>query len=340
MELKKYKKWFAVSLVVSASSLAIILMLSSTGEAQGIIFTLAPWSIIAALSFTVLAWVLWSMRIMVLVHALGGSLKFTKAFKIVMASVFVAAVTPSSIGGEPMRIYMLSQESITRGGMSTGDATALTIGERLIDFMFFAVALPILFLVVGLSIDLEGLKYFLIGSALLLALGSLFVAYVALHPHKFKDKVDKLDSFLKIFIKNDAKRWKTIRKIEKEFDAFSRSIRVIFKKKRGHFLLTFLLTSGIWILHLTTPSLILMGFGLEPMWLVSMTFQLIIALVTMIPVSPGGSGLAEFSAYLLYSQKIPKEYVGPMVLVWRVLTFYMNMIFGLIFTLHYIAKGE
>jgi len=71
-----------------------------------------------------------------------------------------------------------------------------------------------------------------------------------------------------------------------------------------------------------------------------MMFQLIIALVTMIPISPGGSGLAEFSAYILYSQKIPKEYVGPMVLVWRVLTFYMNILFGVAFTLKYISEEE
>ncbi len=337
---RKYKKWLAISLVISVSSLAVILMLSSTREAQGVLLTIKLWSILAALGLTILAWVFWAMRIMVLARALGTKLSFFLAFKIVMASVFIAAVTPSSIGGEPMRIYILSKREPKGAGMTGGDATAMTIGERLIDFMFFAAALPILFFLTGLSVNLEALKYFLIGAAILLALGFAFVAYVVVHPEKFKSKSHKLESFLKIFIRDKAKRWRTMRKIERGFDDFSRGMKIIFKERKKHFILTFILTSGIWIAHLITPSVILLGFGQEPIWLASMMFQLIIALVTMIPISPGGSGLAEFSAYILYSQKIPKEYVGPMVLVWRVLTFYMNILFGVAFTLKYISEEE
>jgi uncharacterized protein (TIRG00374 family) len=340
MEIKKYKKWLIVSLIISVTSLTIIFMLSSTEEAVGIIFTLSPLIILLAILFNFLAWIFWTFRIMVLASALGCKLSFRKAFKIVMVNLFVAAVTPSSIGGEPMRIYMLSQESMTNGNMAVGDATALTIGERVIDFIYFGIALPLMLVFLGLSVDLKELQYLLLGVAVLLALGGFFLFYIVTHPHKLKGKFGKLEGLIKIFVKDKDKRKDTMDKIEKEFWAFSQSTLVIFKQKKLYFLATLGLTAMMWSFGFLIPSLLLLGFGLEPMWALSYMFQMIIVFITMIPISPGGSGLAEFSAYILYGQKIPTEYVGPLVLVWRILTFYMNLFGGLIYTLHYIAKGK
>ncbi len=340
MDIKKYKKWLIVSLVISVTSLTIIFMLSSTEEAVGIIFTLSPFIIILALLFNFLAWVFWTLRIMVLASSLGCKVSFRKAFRIVMVNLFVAAVTPSSIGGEAMRIYMLSQESASKGNMAVGDATALTIGERVIDFIYFGIALPLMLVFLGLSVDLEELKFLLLGVAILLALGGFFLFYVVTHPNKFKNKFRKLDGLLRLFLKDEGKRNETLKKMEEEFLYFSRSTLIIFKKKKIHFLATLILTSMMWSFGFLIPSLLLLGFGLEPMWALSYMFQMIIVFITMIPISPGGSGLAEFSAYILYGQKIPGEYVGPLVLVWRILTFYMNLFGGLIYTLHYIAKGK
>ena len=340
MDIKRYKKWLIVSLVISVTSLTIIFMLSSTEEAAGIIFTLSPAIILLAIIFNLLAWVFWAFRIMVLASALGCRVSFLKAFKIVMVNLFVAAVTPSSIGGEAMRIYMLSQESITNGNMAVGDATALTIGERVVDFIYFGIALPLMLVFLGLSVDLRELQFLLLGVAILLAAGGFLLFYIVSHPHKLKGKFGKLERILKIFVKEEKKRKETLDKIEKEFWAFSKSTMIIFRQKKLYFLATLALTAMMWSFGFLIPSLILLGFGLEPMWALSYMFQMIIVFITMIPISPGGSGLAEFSAYILYGQKIPTEYVGPLVLVWRVLTFYMNLFGGLVYTLHYIAKGK
>ncbi len=340
MDVKKYRKWLIVSLVISATSLAIIFMLSSTKEAGQIILGLNPLIILYAIVLNLLTWFFWALRIKILASALETGITLRKAFRIVMVSHFMASVTPSSMGGEPMRIYMLSQDNMTWGTTTVGDATAITIGERLIDFMFFGITLPILLLLVGLSIDLTGVRYFLIASGILIGLAGLFTFFLVTHPHKFKGKIHKIDGVLKLFMKDKGKRWKTIKKIEKEFGAFSRSTVKIFKRKKLHFVATLGTTALMWSSGFMIPSVLLMGFGQDPIWLLSYTFQMIIVLVTMIPISPGGSGLAEFSAYFLYGQRVPAEFVGPLIIVWRILTFYMNLGVGLIFTLHYIAKSK
>ncbi len=340
MELKKYKKWLIVSIVISATSLAIIYMLSATHEAEEIILTINPLIILIAISFNVFSWLSWALRIKIMASALNTKVAYFKAFKIVMVSHFMAAVTPSSMGGEPMRIYMLTQDEIAQGNTGVGNATALTLGERLIDFIFFGVTLPILLLLVGLSLDLSRVRYLLIGSAILLGILGIFTFYIVTHPKKFHKFSKKIGKLLKFFIKDEKKRKRITAKMEKEIDAFSYGIIVLFKHKKWHLLATLGATALMWSFGFMIPSIILIGLKLPPIWLISYTFQMIIVFITMIPISPGGSGLAEFSAYLLYGQEVPKEFLGPLIVVWRILTFYMNLGVGLVYTLHYIAKGK
>ncbi len=340
MELKKYKKWLIVSIVISATSLAIIYMLSATHEAEEIILTLNPLIILLALLFNLFSWLSWALRIKIMASALNTKVAYSKAFKIVMVSHFMAAVTPSSMGGEPMRIYMLTQDDIAEGNTTVGNATALTLGERLIDFIFFGVTLPVLLLLVGLSINLTGVRYLLISAAILLGILGIFTFYIVTHPHKFRKLSKKIDKLLKIFIKDEEKRKRSIKKMEKEFGAFSSGIIELFKNKKWHLLATLGATALMWSFGFMIPSIIMIGLGLPPIWLLSYTFQMIIVIITMIPVSPGGSGLAEFSAYLLYGQQVPKEFLGPLIVVWRILTFYMNLLVGLVYTIHYIAKSK
>ncbi len=335
MELKKWRKWLVLSIVISSASLAIIFMYSSTASSIPLILQLSPLFFLAILAVHTLHWFFWALRIKIMAHALGDKISFVWAFRIVMVNLFMASITPSSLGGEPSRIYMLSQ-----GNLSSGDATALTLGERLIDFIFFGVALPLMLILLGISINLKDLEYELLAAAALFIFGGVFLLIVILHAGWFKKKIKKLEKLLRFFMKNKEKRKRFIQKAEKEFETFVKGIMVIFKRKKFHFLGALGATAVMWVADFSIPSLILIAFGYHPFWLLSITFQMIILLITIIPVSPGGSGLAEFSAYFLYTQKLPKNLTGAMIILWRVLTFYMNLFVGLAYTLHYIKKGK
>ncbi len=340
MELMKYRKWLVVSIVVSAASLAIIYMLSSTRHAEEVILQINPYMIVVAIALNVVSWLAWALRLKILGSALDVHVPYKKAFKIIMVSHFMAAVTPSAMGGEPMRIYMLTQDKIAKGNTGVGNATALTLGERLIDFIFFGVALPILMLLVGFSVNLTALRYFLIAAAILLGIAGVLTFYMVTHPNKFTKHSKKLGKLLKYLIKDEEKREKTINKMENEFGIFSSGIITLFKDKKWHLLASLAATTLMWGSGFMIPSVILLGLGLPPIWLLSFMFQMIIVIVTMIPISPGGTGLAEFSAYFLYGQQVPQSVIGPLILVWRILTFYMNLGVGMGYTIHYIAKGK
>ena len=69
--------------------------------------------------------------------ALGHKVGLIRSFEIVVSGTFVAALTPSSIGGEPLRIHLLSQDK-----MPIGKATAVILGERILDAMLMLLAAP------------------------------------------------------------------------------------------------------------------------------------------------------------------------------------------------------
>jgi len=50
----------------------------------------------------------------------------------------------------------------------------------------------------------------------------------------------------------------------------------------------------------------------------------------MIPLTPGGSGVAEIAATSLYSLFVPSAIVGVFVLLWRLILYYLNIFLGIL----------
>ena len=81
----------------------------------------------------IIFWTIWGVRVKILSSAIDPSFHISVwgATKIVIANLFLANITPSMAGGEPVRIYLLKKE-----GLPIGCATAATLGERLLDALF------------------------------------------------------------------------------------------------------------------------------------------------------------------------------------------------------------
>jgi uncharacterized protein (TIRG00374 family) len=84
----------------------------------------------------IFCWIFYSIRLKVLASLAGHKISYLLSLKSTLASNFLASLTPSSAGGEPLRIKILADD-----GMSYGSATAVAVGERLLDSVFFLAAL-------------------------------------------------------------------------------------------------------------------------------------------------------------------------------------------------------
>jgi len=116
----------------------------------------------------------------------------------------------------------------------------------------------------------------------------------------------------------------------------------IIQGKKGLFL-GLLCTAAFWFLESVIVSLILIGLGQPPIYVESLVIQLIIAVIMMIPLTPGGSGIAEILFTSMYSIFIPTSLIGIVVVLWSSILFYSNIFLGLLGSLVIVrreAKGR
>jgi uncharacterized protein (TIRG00374 family) len=259
-------------------------------------------------------------------HSLGYDVGFLHCFNMVIANLLVAAITPGQAGGEPVRIHELY-----KAGVKIGDATAISILERVFD-AFILVILGVVSLILMLDF-LQSLPAAVINFTIfsmimmVLAVGVLF--YALHHPAPAKKVTMRILFWSSERIKRPL-AGKLVTRIDTEFDNFCKSSVTFSNTGRNGLYAGMACSIGFWLSEFIVASVILMGLGVAPYITESILFQIIIAIVSMVPLTPGASGVAEISATSLYALIVPTSILGVFVLLWRFIMFYFNVIVGFI----------
>jgi uncharacterized protein (TIRG00374 family) len=237
--------------------------------------------------------------------------------------MFFAAITPSSAGGEPVRVKMVADVC-----KSYGTASAAILIERLLDAIFFAISLPVLVILTGFYV---GFGFKVAGIFSLFLLSFIALLYTLLkNPKKIEKFIERLCKSFRRFLKG---RTDEIRnKMVNEALNFRSALIDVLKSKR-YACIMFLLTIVMWLLGFLIPSFILLAMHLPPYFLFSITAQVIIVVVSLIPLTPGSSGIAEGTMAYLYSAFVPQSALGVLVAIWRTITYYTNLFFGFLVSL-------
>jgi hypothetical protein len=127
---------------------------------------------------------------------------------------------------------------------------------------------------------------------------------------------------------------KITRYADVEMDNFFASLHRFTTSGRKGLMYGTVFTMLFWASEFFIASFLLLSLGQPPFIAESYLFQLIIAIVMMIPLTPGSSGIAELSATSLYALIVPASVLGLFVLLWRLLLFYFNIAIGLVASLH------
>uniref|UniRef100_A0A7J2THJ8 Flippase-like domain-containing protein n=1 Tax=Archaeoglobus fulgidus TaxID=2234 RepID=A0A7J2THJ8_ARCFL len=270
--------------------------------------------IFLAFLFQVFFWIFWALRLKRISHYMGYRIPYLFSLKVTLSSMFLAAITPSSAGGEPLRIKMVSDN-----GIPIGSSTFIVLTERILDSIFFATALPIFLIITGFSTAL-GFKVAFI--FLLLILCFVYILYLILKNEENTRRFSKI--LAKLIRKKNFEK-----KIESELKNFRLGTLQLISSpvKLVHL---FSLTAVMWSVGFMIPSLILISMNSDPQFLLSYTSQLIIVIISLIPITPGSSGLVEATMAYFYSNFIPISLLGSLIAIWRFITYHMNIIFGLI----------
>ncbi|MEM1579308.1 MAG: flippase-like domain-containing protein [Archaeoglobaceae archaeon] len=304
----------AVGIGISLVTTYIIFKITETNLTWEVLRKVNFIFLIFAVAFQILFWLIWALRLKKISHFLGFNVSYLYSLKTTLSSMFVAAITPSSAGGEPVRVKMISEK-----GLPIGVGTFVVLTERILDSLFFAIALPIFLILSGFSTAL-GFRVAVLFVFILLVF--LYILYLILRDDRNAQRFSKF--FSKLFRK---KRLEI--RIFEELKNFRNGTLTLLSKPISLIYL-FTLTAVMWSFGFMIPSLILLSFATDPEFLLSYTSQLIIVVISLIPLTPGSSGIVETTMAYLYSNFVDLSILGSLIAIWRFITYYLNLICGTI----------
>ena len=338
---KIQKRLLLISLGISFTVLFLFLLFTIDVGTLEALKAANIWLILLALLMHIVSIGFWALRIVFMSKSLGYKVPFLHAFNLVCSNQFLAAVTPSQVGGEPIRIYELAKAKVP-----VADATAVVLMERVFDavvLLIGAMVSLVLLNVTTFGVEIPDymmvLSYF--SSAVFLAVLILFIV-AAKKPVWGKAVVGRAADFF-LRKKDAAKREASREKLLSAVNQFYESLNYFMgKSKYGSFVGLFF-SALFWVNEFVLVSVLLLALGLEPYFALSFLFMILITVILMIPITPGGAGVAEVSMAGFFSLIVPANLLGVFVLLWRLIIYYFNLASGFISTMIILrreAKGK
>ena len=285
---------------------------------------------------------------LIFIRARFKTFRFFDALKVAFVGIFFGAVTPSSTGGQPMQLYVLSKMKVDVGFGSACMTqkfivyqimtAAFSIFSVIFDFKFFEQAFTgfwsSAFIILGLASQMLVTALLVIVS-FSRGITKKLIQLASLIMHKLK------------FIKNpDGK----VERLEKEVDMFHRGNKLLLGNKKL-LLVTYILVFFQVLTIMSAPYFIYLSFGMPEIAAANNqpvgTFfdfvciqSFVIFTSNLVPL-PGASGGAELAFTMYFAPffvfgSIDK--IKPAVLLWRFVAYYGTLIISAPFS--YLTKGK
>ena len=321
--MERLKKLFIISLIISIIVLVLVTVFTIGPDTLPILLRMEPVYLLAAVALHVCSYFIWGLRMKVMTEALGYRIGVKDATEIVIANLFAASVTPSMAGGEPVRIHMLNRNA----NVPVGDASAVVIGERVLDALLLLIATPFALWVLSGSLISREMDLAIIGAGLFVLL-MVFVAIGGLLNPAF---IDWLSSLITRGLNRVGRFDRTehlIEFIDKELLNFHNSLWALMKTGKQGLFFGCIFTIIYWIVEFMVLPLILLGLNQPPSIMVAMALQVFLTFIMVVPVTPGASGIAELGGAALFGILVPVSILGVVVAAWRLINYYLNLVIG------------
>ena len=323
---KSQVKWIYISVGFSLVVLIIILALTINENTLTYLQEINPIFLLLAFLTHVLTMCFWAMRVKMMSGSLGYRIGFFYSLNLVFANLLASAITPAQAGGEPVRIHELYKADVP-----LGDATAIVIMERVLDGIALAgLAAFSMIVLTDQWKSLGAVSEAMVFITWIFVVGCLFLFYLAIRrPDVVKQVVKRCTLWL-------TRKWESgrvealVTRADKEIDNFQGATIRFVRTAKGGLAWGMLFTLLYWVSEIITASLILVGLGQPPLILESFVIQLILAILMMMPLTPGSSGIAEVGATSMYALFIPASIVGIFVVIWRIVLYYFNIALGIL----------
>ncbi|SFT84202.1 hypothetical protein SAMN05216474_2625 [Lishizhenia tianjinensis] len=250
-------------------------------------------------------------------------LSWRRSFFVIMIWEFASALSPGVVGGSAVAMFILNRE-----GVKLGKSTAIIVVTTLMDNLVFVFLIPLVLIFIPLSVFFDGnanllTSFFWIGYAIITGLSLFLFLSIFIWPNI-------ITSLLRLMMKIPfLKRWR------KAAVGMGNDIKVTAKEMQGeslsHWLKAFGATLLSWFGRYAVINCILQAFvSISLMDHVQILGkQLILWLVMMVSITPGGSGIAEYAfSELLAGFGASMLLLAVLAIIWRLISYFPYLFIG------------
>ncbi len=255
-----------------------------------------------------------------------------KSLELIVIWEFASSVSPTSIGGSAVALFLLAQEKI-----SGAKTVAVVLYSMVIDTIFFIVTLPLMYFLLGPIMirpgmnsitDIDGFGYTFFGVVLFMA------SYGALFAYGLFWRPDHMQRLL-LWIS----RIRILGRFKNDLEKTANDVVITADEIKGkpwtfHAKST-IATFGAWTTRFLALNCIIMALlplTSTDLWTQTLLFARSETMhaITAFSPTPGGAGVAEYLFGGFFSDYIPQGIATVVALIWRLITYYPYLIAGAI----------
>lgn len=258
---------------------------------------------------------------------------FIKTFKLQFMTFFFNAITPFSSGGQPFQVYVLNKDNV-----SLPSATNIIVQETIVHQIALSIVILITYILNCLFnfYDLNiTMKLLLVISFFINAIVIVFLIVLS-HGKNIDNTLGKFIINLLYKLKIIKNKEEKIKKWETSIGEFNIASKKLLANKSKFIKLIVLNTIALISLYIV-PLVILFSLGNYNSFngLTAIVLTSFISIICSYVPLPGGSLGQEYLFTMLFSQYIFNPILTSLMLLWRLITYYLPMIIGaLIFNIN------
>lgn len=291
---------------------------------------LNPWFLALGLLMVVLRVVFGGLR---LYYVAGGQLSLQGSMRGQLSWDFFSNVTPSAIGGAPVAAFYIARDSDRR----VGEATAYVLFCMLLDQLWFAFSIPVLF-IASLFLEVFPTALGSIGTWVLVAVFLGMLCWTVLFAYAVLVRIDVLERLAnRLFSLKWLRRFQE--RVQIEMQQLRRRATIFRARPPRFFLKGFLLTAGAWFSRYFTLLFIVWSVYTEMDKVLFFFRTMGMMIGSLVMPTPGGSGGIEGLYALFIGPLIPQAVLAPTLVTWRFMAYYIFIAVGVFLTMHQVRKS-
>lgn len=317
-------------LIVSSSAIILIILIFFTNSLEELRFMFANarlYWVAVAFGCMIAYWIFDAIILHVITRALLEKQPLKDTVRVTMIGQFFNAITPLSGAGQPVQAYVMVKD-----GIKPGHAASIIIIKSLLHQLIIVLYSLAAFILKGSQFGsrIPHLYYlFAIG----LIVNMAFLIFYALFFYKKEAAKKVLILVFKLLRKiRLIKKVDNLQsKVENEMASFSEGAEML--KSNASVLIRLILCQlAQFTVYFAIPFFIHLAVENNKVLLLDMiAAQSMIMLISLLVPSPGATGGIEGLSYLFYGMFFRQGFIIPVILIFRIVTYYASILFGGLF---------